>query len=118
MKAMSSYRSQKINEEMKRELSSILREIKDPRIPDMVSVVRVEVTKDLKFAKAYISVFGDEEKKKNTISGLQSAQGFIKREIGSRLKLRGIPQFTFVLDNSIEYGAHIIDLINKTKGQD
>ncbi|MBU5450937.1 30S ribosome-binding factor RbfA [Acetivibrio sp. MSJd-27] len=115
---MPSYRSQKINEEFKRELSNILREVKDPRIPDMVSVVKVEVTKDLKFAKAYISVFGDEEKKKNAISGLQSAQGFIKREIGSRLNLRGIPQFTFVLDDSIEYGAHIIDLINKTKGQD
>ncbi len=115
---MPSYRSQKINEEFKRELSNILREVKDPRIPDMVSVVKVEVTKDLKFAKAYISVFGDEGKKKNAISGLQSAQGFIKREIGSRLNLRGIPQFTFVLDDSIEYGAHIIDLINKTKGQD
>ncbi len=114
---MPSYRGQKINEEFRRELSNILREVKDPRISAMVSVVKVEVTKDLKFAKAYISVFGDEEQKKNAISGLQSAQGFIKREIGFRLNLRGVPQFQFVLDDSIEHGAHIIELINKTKGQ-
>ncbi len=112
---MPSYRGQKINEEFRRELSSILRDVKDPRLPEMVSVMKVEVTKDLKFAKAYISVLGDEKKKKDALEGLESAQGFIKREIGFRLNLRAIPQITFVLDDSIEHGARIIELIHQTK---
>lgn len=105
-------RINKINEEVKRELSSVIRELKDTRIPVMTSVVAVNVTPDLRWAKAYISVFGSEEEQKSAIEGLKSASGFIRREIGHRLKLRYTPEFDFELDHSIEHGAYINKLIN------
>lgn len=110
---MSNYqRTDRISEEVKKHLSDIIRELKDPRIPLMTSVISVSVTKDLKYAKAYISVMGDEETKKEAIKGLKSAAGFIRREIGNRVLLRALPQFIFELDNSIEHGAHINELLN------
>lgn len=105
-------RINKINEEVKRELSSVIRELKDSRIPVMTSVVAVNVTPDLRWAKAYISVFGSDEVQKSAIEGLKSASGFIRREIGHRLKLRYTPEFDFELDHSIEHGAYINKLIN------
>lgn len=105
-------RINKINEEVKRELSSVIRELKDSRIPVMTSVVAVNVTPDLRWAKAYISVFGSDEEQKSAIEGLKSASGFIRREIGHRLKLRYTPEFDFELDHSIEHGAYINKLIN------
>ena len=110
---MANNRTERINEEFRRELSSIFREIKDPRLSSMVSVVAVNVTKDLKYAKVYVSVMGSQEEKENSMQALKSATGFIKREIGLRLNLRAVPQPTFVLDTSIDYGAHINDLIKK-----
>jgi len=110
---MSFKRTDRISEEIKKELSSIIRELKDPRIPMMTSVVSVNVTNDLRYAKAYISIMGTEEEKAAAIKGLTSAAGFIRREIGSRVKLRCVPEFTFTEDSSIEYGAHINDLLNK-----
>lgn len=104
-------RMDRISEEVRKELSSIVRELKDPRIKTVVSVVNVTVTKDLKFAKAYISVFGDEATQKGVMDALKSASGFIRREIGHRINLRATPEFTFVLDNSIEYGAHINEVL-------
>lgn len=104
-------RTDRISEEIKKHLSDIIRELKDPRIPLMTSVVSVSVTKDLKYAKAYISIMGDEETKKEAIKGLKSASGFIRKEIGNRVLLRALPQFTFELDNSIEHGAHINELL-------
>lgn len=104
-------RIDRISEEVKRELSMIIRELKDPRLPDMVSVVSVRVTKDLKFAKSYISVMGSEDVQKGAIDALKSAAGFIRREIGHRINLRITPEFSFVLDNSIEYGAHINEVL-------
>ena len=100
-------RIDRISEEVKKELSAIIRELKDPRISTVVSVVNVSVTKDLKFAKADISVLGSEKAQKDVIDALKSASGFIRREIGHRINLRATPEFTFILDNSIEYGAHI-----------
>lgn len=100
-------RIDRISEEVKKELSNVVRDLKDPRITTVVSVVNVKVTKDLKFAKAYISVFGDEKAQKGVLDALKSASGFIRREIGRRINLRNTPEFTFELDNSIEYGAHI-----------
>ncbi|MBQ2932907.1 MAG: 30S ribosome-binding factor RbfA [Clostridia bacterium] len=100
-------RIDRISEEVKKELSAIIRELKDPRVSTLVSVVNVSVTKDLKFAKAYISVLGNEKAQKDVIDALKSASGFIRREIGHRINLRATPEFTFILDNSIEYGAHI-----------
>ena len=109
---MSFKRTDRISEEIKKELSSIIRELKDPRIPMMTSVVSVNVTNDLRYAKAFISIMGTEEEKKNALKALSSAQGFIRREIGSRVQLRCIPEFSFAEDTSIEYGARINKLLN------
>lgn len=104
-------RTDRISEEVRKHLSDIIRELKDPRIPLMTSVVSVSVTKDLKYAKAYISIMGDEETKKEALKGLKSAAGFIRKEIGARVLLRALPEFHFELDNSIEHGAHINELL-------
>lgn len=109
---MAKDRINKINEEVLRELSQVIRELKDSRIPLITSVVAVNVTNDLSYAKAYISVFGDEAVQKKAIEGLKSAQGFIRREIGRRLNLRHTPEFIFELDHSIEYGSKINQMIN------
>ena len=92
--------------EVQRELSEIIRSgIKDPRIHPMTSVVAVEVTPDLKYCKAYISVLGDEKAQADTIRGLQSAEGYIRRELAHSLNLRNTPEIRFVVDQSIEYGV-------------
>ncbi len=100
--------------EVQRELSEIIRrEIKDPRIHPMTSVVAVEVTPDLKICKAYISVLGDEEAAQATIQGLKSGEGYIRRELARRVNLRNTPELTFILDQSIEYGVHMTRLIDE-----
>ncbi len=104
-------RIDRISEEVKRELSGVIRDLKDPRLSTMVSVIAVRVTKDLKFAKAYISVLGNESAQKDAIAALKSAGGFVRREIGRRLNLRNTPEFTFELDDSIAYGAHINEIL-------
>lgn len=109
---MSFKRTDRISEEIKKELSVVIRELKDPRIPMMTSVVNVTVTNDLSYAKAYISVMGNDEEKKAAIKALSQAAGFVRREIGGRIKLRCVPEFSFELDTSIEYGAHINKLLN------
>lgn len=109
---MAKDRIQKINEEVRRELSGVIRELKDVRIPMMTSVVAVQVTNDLSYAKAYISVMGDEETQKKALAGLKSAAGFIRREIGHRMNLRHTPEFVFLLDHSIAHGAHINQVLH------
>ena len=111
-------RIDRVSEEVKRELASIIRDLKDPRLPSMISVVNVNVTKDFKFAKAYISILGTEEEKSAGIEALKSAAGFIRREIGHRIKLRFTPQFSFVLDTTIEYGAHISKVLADIERKD
>ena len=107
----------RINQEVLRELSSIIRgEIKDPRINPMTSVVEVIVAPDLKTCKAYISVLGDEESQKDTLEGLRSAEGYIRRQLAKTINLRNTPEIKFILDQAIEYGvnmSHHIDEINK-----
>lgn len=110
---MANNRIERIKEEVLRELASVIRTLKDPRIPPMTSVVAVDVTKDLKYAKAHVSVMGSEEEKENALAALKSASGFIRREISARLNLRITPEFTFVLDRSVDYGIRINDLISK-----
>ncbi len=110
---MAKDRINKINEEVKRELSGIIRELKDTRIPMMTSVVAVRVTNDLSYAKVYVSVMGDEEVQKKALAGLKSAAGFVRREIGHRLQLRHTPEMVFELDHSIEQGAHINKIIHE-----
>ena len=98
----------RINSEVLKELSTLRsREIKDPRISPMTSVVSVEVAPDLKTCKAYISVLGDEEAQKDTLSGLKSAHGYIKRELAHSVNLRNTPDIRFILDQSIEYGVNM-----------
>lgn len=104
-------RTDRISEEMKKELSAVLRTLKDPRIPLMTSIVSVTVTNDLRYAKAYVSVMGSPEEKKEALAALKSAAGYIRREIGGRMDLRCVPEFVFVEDTSIEYGAHINALL-------
>ena len=108
---MANYRRGRINDEVKKELSLILREVKDPRISDaFISVTSVEVSGDLKFAKVYYSaMMGD---KKEVAKGLKSSAGFIRREVARRLNLRMTPEFSFYEDHSIEHGAKISKLLN------
>ena len=111
-----SIKNTRINMEVQRELSELIRSgIKDPRIHPMTSVVAVEVTPDLKYCKAYVSVLGDEEAGKATIEGLKSAEGFVRRELARRVNLRNTPDIRFILDQSIAYGVNMskkIDMIN------
>ena len=109
-------RIDKINEEVRRELAQIIRTLKDSRIPMMTSVVSVSVTNDLRYAKAYISVMGDEETQKKAMEGLRSAAGYVRREIGKKIDLRYTPEFVFELDHSIEQGAHINKIIHEING--
>ena len=112
-----SVKNTRINGEVQKELSSIIQtEIKDPRIPVMTSVVKVEVAPDLKTCKAYISVLGDEDTKKAAIEGLKSAEGFIKNRIAKAINLRNTPEIRFILDESIEYGINMTQLINGLSG--
>ena len=108
---MASNRKGRIDEELQRELSALIRALKDPRVQQsMVSVTKVEATGDLRYAKVYISVL-DKDKSKETIKGLKSAAGFLRREIGSRLQLRYTPELVFEEDDSIAYGAKMFDLL-------
>ena len=112
-----SVKNTRINGEVQKELSSIIQtEIKDPRIPVMTSVVKVEVAPDLKTCKAYISVLGDEDTKKAAIEGLKSAEGFIKNRIAKAINLRNTPEIRFILDESIEYGINMTRIINGLSG--
>lgn len=101
-----SIKNTRVNAEVQKELSNILRGgIKDPRVAPMTSVVAVEVAPDLKICKAYISVLGDEKAQEDTIKGLQSAEGYIRRELARSLNMRNTPEVKFVLDQSIAYGV-------------
>ena len=103
-----SIKNTRVNAEVLRELSNILRSgIKDPRVAPMTSVVAVEVAPDLKTCKAYISVLGDEKMQQDTIRGLQSAEGYIRRELARTVNMRNTPEITFIMDQSIEYGVNI-----------
>ena len=107
-------RSERVSDEMQKVLSVILRdEIRDPRLPPFISVTEVKVTRDLSHANAYISVFGDDQQKKDCLAALKSANGFIRREIVKRIKLRIAPEIHFILDDSIERGIRISKLIDQ-----
>ncbi len=108
-----SIKNTRINGEVQKALSEIIRsELKDPRIHPMTSVVLVQVTPDLKYCKAYISVLADEEKAADTIRGLKSAEGYIRTQLAKKVNLRNTPELSFVLDQSIEYGVRMSKLID------
>ena len=109
---MASNRINRINEEIQKELSSLIRSLKDPRIQNtMISITRVETTPDLRYTKVYVS-FLQEERAADALKGLQSAAGYLRRELGQALKLRYTPQIMWALDDSITYGAKLLALIN------
>ncbi|GGF97120.1 30S ribosome-binding factor RbfA [Paenibacillus aceti] len=115
---MAKNRTGRVGEEIKKELSVLIqRELKDPRI-GFVTVTGVEVTNDLSQAKVYLSVFGDEEKKKDTLKGLEKATGFLRTEIGKRIRLRHTPELIFKIDESIAYGSRIEKLLDEISDED
>ena len=114
-----SIKNTRINGEVQRVLAEIIRgEIKDPRISPWTSVVAVEVAPDLKSCKAWISVLGDEEVREDTLQGLKSAEGFIKRQLAKIINLRNTPEITFVMDQSIEYGVNMSRKIDEVIASD
>ena len=116
---MSSNRIGRINEEIQRELSDQLRRLKDPRVSQvgMVSITRVDTTGDLRYARVYISVL-DKSQEKDVLKGLKSASGFLRRELGRALQLRYTPELQFIGDDSIQHGAHILELLRKEEEKD
>ena len=114
---MASNRIGRINEEIQRELSDLIRSLKDPRVQTLISITRVDTTPDLRYSKIYISVM-DEEKQKDAMRGLRSAGGWLRRELGSSLQLRYTPELVFELDDSLKYGAHMFDLLEKLERQE
>ena len=109
---MASNRINRINEEIQKELSSLLRNVKDPRVQDtMISITRVETTPDLRYTKVYVS-FLQSEKADEAMKGLKSAAGFLRRQLGTNLRLRYSPEIVWAADDSIVYGAKMLNLIN------
>ena len=109
---MPSNRIGRINEEIQREMSALIRTVKDPRVAGagVISVTAVETTQDLKYAKIYVSVL-DKTASAQAMKGLKSASGYLRRELGRALDLRNTPELTFVRDDSIDHGAHILDML-------
>ena len=107
---MASNRIGRINEEIQRELASLIPNVKDPRVSGLISVTAVETTPDLRYAKVYISVL-DKSDCAQVLKGLKSASGYLRRELGHALQLRYTPELTFVRDDSIDQGAHILDML-------
>ena len=116
---MASNRIGRINEEIQRELANQIRTLKDPRVSGtgMVSITRVDTTGDLRYSRIYISVL-NKDQEKDVMKGLKSASGFLRRELGAALRLRYTPELQFVADDSIQYGAHILGLINDANRRD
>ena len=109
---MPSHRSGRINEDVKRELTDILRTVKDPRVSGMLTIVRAEVSNDLSYATVRISAMEGIEQAKQSVKGLKAASGYIRRELGQRLKLRKVPELRFVADDSIEHSASIARILH------
>ena len=104
-------RSEKVGDQVREEISQILlRELQDPRI-GFVTITKVALSDDLRIAKVYYSVFGGEQEKEESYQGLESAKGYIKRELGRRVRLKYMPEITFIFDDSLEYGEHIEELL-------
>ena len=116
---MASNRIGRINEEIQRELSALIRTLKDPRVSatGMVSITRVDTTGDLRYSRIYVSAL-DKSQEKDILKGLKSASGYLRRELGAALRLRYTPELQFIADDSIQYGAHILGLIHEVARKD
>ena len=108
---MASNRINRINEEIQKELSPLFRTLKDPRVQGgMVTITHVDTTTDLRWCRVFVSVL-DKTQEKDVVKGLKSAAGYLRRELGAVLRLRYTPELQFVADDSIEYGAHILEML-------
>jgi ribosome-binding factor A len=116
---MSTWRLNRVNDTIRKELSELLlREIRDPRLSGLLSVTQVDTSKDLRFAKVFVSVMGSEEDKKQVEEGLAAASGYLRRGLGERLTLRYVPALSFYRDESIERGSRLLDIINEVAPKD
>ena len=113
---MPSYRMDRTGEDIMRELTAILRTVKDPRVTGLISIVRVDVTRDLSYATVYVSAMDGLEAAKTAVKGLVSAAGYMRRELGMALKLRHVPELRFVADDSIAYSSHIARTLEQMSG--
>ncbi|PKM79885.1 MAG: ribosome-binding factor A [Firmicutes bacterium HGW-Firmicutes-14] len=112
---MTSHRANRVAEEIKKEITQMLRdEMKDPRL-GFITVTGVEVTPDIRYAKVFVSIFGNDENKAQSLQALESAKGFVRSELGKRMRLRYTPEISFKFDSSIEYGARIMKLLKEVK---
>lgn len=111
-------RTSRIAEEIRKEISRIIQnDLKDPRLAPLTSITDVKVTRDLRYAKVFVSILGNEDEKSNSLTALKNAAGFIRREVGSKMQIRYTPEILFELDTSIEHGAYISKLIDDTLGE-
>ena len=114
-----SRRTDRINEQLREEISTVLaRQIKDPRLNSVISITRVESSSDLRSAKVYISVLGNDKQRKEALDGLQSAASFLRREIRDRINMKHTPFMTYILDDSIQEADHLLRLLNDVKSED
>jgi ribosome-binding factor A len=108
------HRIERLDSLIRQEISQLLqRQVKDPRLGNFVAVTEVSVSPDLKYAKVFVSCIGNEEVKQETLSGLEAASGFLRRQLAKRLRLRRIPELSFHWDDSIERGTHLLQLIDE-----
>ncbi len=116
---MSENRVRRVAEQIKKDVSRIIgSELKDPRVAEITSVTDVELTRDLRYASVYVSIYGSDSEKEETLQTLVRASGFIRSEIGRRIRLRYVPEFNFYLDTSIEYGAYIESVLKSLKKEE
>ncbi len=109
---MANFKVQRYNEDVKREITDILRSVKDPRVDELLTVVKVDLSNDYSYCKVYVSSLNGIEKAKESVKGLQSAAGFIRRELSMRVQMRRSPELSFVADDSIEHSAEISKKLN------
>ena len=113
---MAGYRTSRVSEDIKREIVAVIRELKDPRVKDKIlTVVRVDVSSDLSFAKVYVSSMGGIEDAKEAVKGLKNATGLIRHEIGTKLRLRKTPELSFIADDSVEHGMDIFQKLQNSQ---
>ncbi len=109
---MAGFKINRVTSDIKLALSDILREVKDPRISKLLSIVKLDVSGDMSYAKVYVSAIEGKDKTEESVKALKGAAGYIRRELGARLKLRKVPELRFVADNSIEISANISKIVN------
>ncbi len=115
---MAGFKINRVTSDIKLALSDILREIKDPRVSKLLSIVKLDVSGDMSYATVYVSAIEGKEKTVESVKALKNAAGFVRRELGSRLKLRKVPELRFIADDSIEISANISRIVNSFEGED